>query len=112
LALARGRVADVTDGDRPREPGQRGAVECVRDITHRTRDAHLLSVRRGDAGALLAAVLQGVEPEVCHVRRFGMTEDAEHPAFVLEFVQHLQATRLAKCCSMALDHTRSASSID
>src|SRR5581483_9801011 len=42
---------------------------------------------------------------------FGMTEDAEDAALVLEFVQH-QAAFLANTRSMAVDQLRSASSTD
>src|SRR5262245_49818307 len=38
-------------------------------------------------------MLQRVETEVGHVGGFGMTEDPEDAAFVLEFVSHLFLTR-------------------
>ncbi len=41
-------------------------------------EAELLAVAGDDAGAFLAAVLQGVQPEVSQVRRFRMTVDAEN----------------------------------
>ena len=88
LALAGRRIAHVADGQRPGQLRQRLAVEDVGDVAHRPRDAHLLAVGRGDAGALLAAVLQRVEAEVGHVGRFGMAEDAEDAALVLEFIEH------------------------
>src|SRR6185503_8162338 len=109
LALAGGRVPDVADRQRPGEPGERGAVEDVGDVAHLAGDPDLLAVRRGNPGALLPAVLQRVQPQVGHVGRLGVTEDAEDAALVLEFIEHcFQATRLAKYCSMAVDQARSA----
>ena len=49
----------------------------------RTRDADLLAIRRGDARAFLTAMLQRVQPQVGHVGRFGMTEDAKDSTFLL-----------------------------
>src|SRR5947207_2233587 len=83
---ASGRIANVTDGGGARQLRERRAVERIGDVTHRTRHANLVVVGRGDAGALLAAVLKRVQAEVGHVGRFGMAEDAEDAAFVLELV--------------------------
>ena len=77
------------------------------------RHAHLLAVRGRDAGAFLTTVLQRVQTEVGHVRRFGMTEDAEDAALVLEFVhgtsprpRPVPGDTLQKYRSIAVDHTR------
>ena len=67
---------------------ERRLVEGVGDLAHRARDAQLLAVGGGDAGALLSAMLERVEAEVGEIRRFGVTEDAEDTALVFEFVQH------------------------
>ena len=40
------------------------------------------SVKGDDAGGLLAAMLQGVQPEGGNGGGFGMAEDAEHAAFL------------------------------
>ena len=51
----------------------------------------LTALGRADARALLAAVLEGVEPEVGDVRRLGVAVDAEDAALVLEplgFAEH------------------------
>ena len=61
-------------------------VERVGHVAHRARDAHLLAVGGGDAGALLAAVLERVEAEIREVGGFGMAEDAEDAALVFELV--------------------------
>ena len=42
----------------------------------------------GDAGALLAAMLQRVQTQVGQVGSFGVAEDAKHAALVLKLVQH------------------------
>src|SRR6185295_5573633 len=90
---------------------QRLAVEGVGDVSHRARNPYLVPVRRGDAGALLPSMLQSIEAQVRHVRGFGVTEDTEDAALVVEFIEHVfQATRFAKYCSIAVVHARSASS--
>ena len=58
---------------------ENASATCPIDFEMRTSRA----VRCGNAGALLAAMLQRVEPEVGEVGGFGMTEDAEDPAFFL-----------------------------
>ncbi len=62
-------------------PWQRGEVglgECLRDQPHLPVVFELLAVSRGDPGALLAAVLQGVQPEVGDARDvLARREDAE-----------------------------------
>ena len=52
-------------------------------------------------------MLQRVQPEVGHVGRFGMAEDAEDAALVLELVEHVlqRHLRLSQItCSIAVDH--------
>src|SRR4051812_25887575 len=98
---------------------QRFAIEDVGDVAHLARDSYLLAVGRGNARALLSTVLQRVQTEIGHVRGLRVAEDAEHAALVLELVLEsagrdfegvVHATRFAKCDSIAVDQTRSASS--
>ena len=56
-------VAHVADGVRAGEAGEHLLVEDLRDEAHVLDDRDLAFVGHGDAGALLAAMLQGVEPE-------------------------------------------------
>src|SRR5262245_56189079 len=94
-------------------------VEDVRDVPHLARDAHLLAVGGGDAGALLAPVLQRVETEIGHVGGFGMAENAEDAAFFPELVhgslcdgappRRRHATCFTNRASIADDQARSAS---
>ena len=63
-ALARRRVADVTDRQCPGSFASMSLSNASFDIAHRLRDADLRAVGRGNAGALLPAVLQRVEPEI------------------------------------------------
>ena len=86
-ALAGRRIPHVPDGDRTAQRGQVVAVENVGHVPHRARQPDDLMVRRGDAGALLPAMLERVESEVRHVGGFGVTEDPEDAAFVLEFIE-------------------------
>src|SRR4029077_10780524 len=104
-----GGIADVADSHRTGKTRQLFAVEDIGNVAHGLRDAHLLAIRCGDAGAFLTAMLQRVQPQIGHVGRFGMTEDAEDAALVFEFVH--QAIFFAKYDSIAADHARSASSV-
>ena len=70
----------------PGSPSSVGAGKRVGDLPHRPRDAHPLAVGGRDAGAFLAAVLQGVKAEVRQIGSFGVPEDAEDPALVLELI--------------------------
>ena len=60
--------------------------ERVLHEAHRAVRVELLAVARDDAGRLLPAVLERVEPEISHVRGFGVAEDAENAALVVEMV--------------------------
>ena len=73
---------------------ERAFVEGLGDVPHRARDAHLLAVGGGDAGALLAAMLQRIEAEIRQVGRFGMPEDAKDAALVLELVDACRSLAL------------------
>src|SRR5699024_7399846 len=61
---ARRRVAAVADGDVATQGGQAPLVEDLGDQTHVLVDEDLLSVGGGDAGGLLATVLEGIEAVV------------------------------------------------
>ena len=63
-ARPRWSSSGVTDGDVALEGLQRGLVEDLRDQAHVLVDQDLPAVAHRDAGRLLAAVLEGVEPEV------------------------------------------------
>ena len=54
----------MADGDVAAQRAQGGLVEDLADEPHVLVDEDLLTVTGGDAGRLLAAVLQRVEPEV------------------------------------------------
>ena len=72
----------------PGSDSSAGLVERLGHVAHGARDPHLLAVGGADAGALLAAMLQGVEAEIGQVGRFGMAEDAEDAALVFELIEH------------------------
>jgi len=59
------------DGVVAGELAQHVAVEDVRDQTHRPVREQVAMVGGDDAGTLLAAVLQRVEPEVGQIRASG-----------------------------------------
>ena len=83
-ARARGGVAAVADGDVADEAGERRLVEDLGDQAHVLVDEDLAAVADGDAGRLLATVLERVQAEV---RELGDVlargPDAEHAAGVL-----------------------------
>ncbi len=87
--LAGGRIAHVPHGQTSREAAEHGLVEGLVDVGHGARDVQALAVRRGDAGALLSAMLESVEAEIGHVRGFEMTVNPEHAAFFFELVHFL-----------------------
>ena len=77
----------------PGQPGERLAVERLVDVAHRLAMTRICdAVGRGDAGALLPAVLQRVQAEVGEVRGLGMAEDPEDAALVLELIEHRRST--------------------
>ena len=86
VLAAEGRVAHMADGDMPGQPAQ---DLVVKHLGHQAEVAVLtddLAVRRGDAGALLPAVLQGEEAVVRGARRLDVAAlrvDAEDPAGLL-----------------------------
>ena len=57
-------------------------VEHVGDQAHFLVDGHLAAIAGDDAGAFLAAVLQGVEPEVDELGGVLVAEHAADAAFV------------------------------
>ena len=71
LALAGGRVAHVADGEIARQARERLRVERLVDVPHRLAVTDLDAVGRGDARALLSAMLQRVQAEVGEVRGLG-----------------------------------------
>ncbi len=71
----------------PRQAGEGLLVEDLGDEAHLLDDGDLAVVGDGDAGALLAAVLQGVEAEVGEARDVvPRREDAEDAAAVAEMI--------------------------
>jgi hypothetical protein len=87
-ALTAGRIAHVSDRHRAGHLGQHRRVEHVGDMAHGLGDPEQVPVGRGNARALLPAVLHRVQPEVREVRRLGVAVDAKDAAFVVELVQH------------------------
>src|SRR6185369_10421913 len=86
LAPARRGVAVVADRDRSAEVLQRATRE---DVGHEAQSlvlAILHAVGRDDAGALLAAVLEGVEPGVGEPRRVLRSPDSENAALLPQAV--------------------------
>ena len=86
VRAARGRVADVANRERPRQVPELLLAERVLDEPHGAVREELLPVARDDAGRLLAAVLEGVEPEVGEVGGLGVAVDGEDAALVVEVV--------------------------
>ena len=78
-------VARVADREVALERVERGLVEDLRDQAHVLVDQDLPAVADRDAGRLLAAVLEGVEPEVGQLGDvLARRPDAEDPTHVAE----------------------------
>ena len=88
LAFAGGGISRVPDGHVTRQRCERLLVEDLVDIAHLADGANPCAVGRGNAGAFLSAVLEGVEAQVRELGRFGVPVDAENAAFFAEFVEH------------------------
>src|SRR5450432_3268232 len=74
------RVAHVTDGRRPGQVREAIGREDVVDVPHLAHVAQVVAIRRDDAGRFLAAMLQGIQPEVREVRRLRMSVDSDDAA--------------------------------
>ena len=91
------------------EPCEHLLVEHLRDQAHVLDDRDLALVGHGDAGALLAAMLQGVEAEEGEARHVVLRrEDAEDAATVAEVVIPVSSRRLGQGlvgpCELAHGH--------
>ena len=108
------RVARVADRDVAAQRAERRLVEDLRDEAHVLVDEDLLAVTGRDAGRLLPAVLQRIEPEV---RQLGDvlsgSPDAEDPAGVLRALlagdEVMVQTTVATCHAASLPHRRDQS---
>ncbi len=75
----------MSDGHPPLKPPQNILCEDLADKTHSLVTGDLRPVSNGDPGALLAAVLQGIKPEIGeprHIEPRGV--DAKNPAGLSE----------------------------
>src|SRR6478752_5902237 len=107
-AAGRG-VAGVADRDVAAERAERGLVEDLRHEAHVLVDEDLLAVTGRDAGRLLPAVLQRIEPEVRQLRDvLSGSPDAEDPAGVLRAFlagdEVMVQTTVATCHSASVAH--------
>src|SRR5687767_1923664 len=68
------------------QPFQDVPFEHLRDESHAQMRAETFAIARDDAGALLAAMLEGIEAEVSQLRRFRMVENAENAAVMFGIV--------------------------
>src|SRR5262249_42415682 len=79
--------AVVAEGDMALEPADHfGLVEIVTDETEPALGMEMCPVVGDDAGRLLAAVLQGVQPECGERGRILIAENAEHAALFPETI--------------------------
>ncbi len=82
--VAGGGVAGVADGHGAGELGQHVVGEDFRDQAHALDVGQMQAVGGGDAGRLLAAMLQGVEAEIGLAGGVGMAVDGDYAAFFAE----------------------------
>ena len=84
--VAGGGVAGVADGHVAGKLGKDVVGEDLRDQAHALDVGEVLAVGSGDAGRLLAAMLEGVEAEIGLARGVGMAVDGDDAAFFVELV--------------------------
>ena len=84
--VAGGGVAGVTDGQIAGQFGQHVAGEDIGHMPHGLVGVDLIAVRGADAGALLPAVLQGVETEVCQFGCLGVAVDGDHATLIVKLI--------------------------
>ena len=82
---ARCRIADVTDGAFSLELFEVGHIDDVGNQPHPLVRGDPAVFRHGDACALLAPVLEGVDAEIAQFGRFGVIIDAEQAAGFTRF---------------------------
>jgi hypothetical protein len=88
LRRAGGGIAGVADGHVADEMVEDFAVENLRDEAHAAVGAEIFAVAGDDAGAFLAAMLEGVEAVVCQFSRVGVPENAEDTAVMFGIYLH------------------------
>jgi len=86
--VAGGRVAGMTDGMIAWKFRQNLVGEDVGNVPHRFMGVNLIAVAGGDAGALLAAMLQGIKSEIRELRCFRMAVNGNDTALFTEFIKH------------------------
>ena len=86
--MARCRIAVVTDGSAPFEPADGLLVENLSDEAHPFVLEHPLTICRDDTGALLTAMLEGVQAEERALRRTLGPVDSKHTALFVERLDH------------------------
>ena len=84
--VAGGRVARVADGHGAGQLGQHVVGEDLRDQAHALDVGQMLAVGGGDAGRLLAAMLQGVEAEIGLAGGVGVAVNGDDAALFVELV--------------------------
>src|SRR5258708_35184167 len=85
---AGGGIARMADGNFSFQVVKNLAFEHLRDQTHAPMVVELLAIRRDNAGALLSAMLQGVEAVVCQFSGIGMPVNAEHSTIMFGIMLH------------------------
>ena len=85
-SVAGGGIARVADGGVAGKVRDHFRRENLLHQAHGFVDVELRAVGGSDAGGFLAAMLQRVEAEVRHLGGFGMAEDAEHAAMIVEVI--------------------------
>ena len=78
----------MTDGGVTDERRQCPLVKRLRHLPHGACQIQSLAVGRGDAGALLPAMLQGIKTETRQGRRLRVPVDPEDSALVVELVHN------------------------
>ena len=82
--VAGGRIARVPDRGRARQRRNHLRRENFLHVPERLVHAHVRAIGRSNACRFLPAMLQRVDSEIRELRRFVISEDAEHAAVIVE----------------------------
>ena len=95
----------MADGEAARELAELLLVEHVLHQAHRAVGEELMPVAGDDAGRLLTAMLERVQPQVGEVGRLAVAVDADHAALVVEplVVEFVGETEEPSCAGSKIE---------
>ena len=86
VRIAGGGVARVADGMPSRQALNNVFGEDLFHMPHALLADQIVAIGRGDASALLAAMLQGIKSEIGELGGFRVSIHPKNPAMIVEFI--------------------------